>query len=130
MNLSRGGKVYFTHRELACPATGKAVLNEEFAIRLVQLRCDFNAPMTPTSACRSASYNASLKGGHPHSLHVYDHPYHSTGGTAAIDIAWPQDRVRLVRCALANGFSVGFGRSFIHIDLREVVNLPQMCFGY
>jgi uncharacterized protein YcbK (DUF882 family) len=129
MNLSRGGKIFFAHRELACPATGKVILNDEFAARLVQLRRDFNAPMTLTSACRSASHNAAI-GGHRKSLHVYDHPAHDTGGTAAVDVAWPADRVRFLRCALANGFSVGVARGFIHIDLREVVDMPQMCFGY
>lgn len=132
MNLGRGGKTYFSHRELACPTTGVVKLAPGFGEALIELRIKFAHPMTINSCCRSASHNREV-GGHAHSLHVYDTPYHATGGTAAIDIAWPSpsfQRLDLLSLALAMGWSVGVAKWGMHFDRRDFARLPPMVFGY
>jgi len=131
--LGPDGRVLFAHHELACPATGKVVLAPRFADWLIELRLMFASPMVVTSCCRSAAHNRAI-GGHRRSLHVYDEPYHPTGGTAAIDIAI-SDGVyawMLAKTAMALGWSVGISaRAFMHLDRRSrYTDLPPAHFAY
>ena len=131
-DLRFGATTYFTHKELACPLTNVVRLAPRFSVALLDLRMSYDRPMIVNSCCRSLRHNHRI-GGHEKSLHVYDLPYHSTGGTAAIDISWPTnsaDRAFLVKTALDQGWSVGVARWGIHLDLRNIVDLPQMVFGY
>jgi len=128
---------YFSHEELACPATGKVVLHFDFADSLQLLREQYGKPIYLTSCCRSKAYNERI-GGHPRSLHVYDDPHWTDGdikATLAIDISLPEDeghRHELAHLAGKLGFSIGINvaSGFFHLDRRDLVGLPQTIFYY
>jgi uncharacterized protein YcbK (DUF882 family) len=126
------GKCLFKNTELMCKYTYKSCFAPGFLNNLKKLRCDFNAPMIITSACRSATYNKQV-GGSPRSFHVYDKPYWPTGGCAAIDVAVrnPNQKTKLIGLALKQGWSIGVAKSFIHLDRRsDYTLLSQSVFGY
>ena len=87
--------------------------------------------MVVTSGCRSAIYNAQIKG-HPNSLHVYDKPSHGAMGTSAIDIKRPGggDLSHLCHMALLWGWSIGIAKTFIHLDRRRDLGLEVRIFTY
>lgn len=118
---SRDGRALFTHDELACRKTKTGILAPGFAEALLELRLTCARPMIVTSCCRSAEHNRAV-GGHPRSMHVYDRPYHPTGGACAIDIAMTDGTFahQLIKTASALGWSIGinFDRHFIHLDRR------------
>lgn len=122
---------YFTHKELACPVTGVVKLAPFFLSDLIKLREEYGKPMTVNSCCRSHDHNMQV-GGHPRSLHVYDIPYHPTGGTCAIDIHMPDgfDKGDLVQLALSKGWSVGVAKTYLHLDRRDYVGLAQTLYTY
>lgn len=125
------GQVLFSRAELACKGTGMFKLGGGFAAKLLELRMAFDQPMRVMSCCRSESHNIAVSG-HPRSLHVCDKPVHPTGGTVAIDI-YTGDVLfacHLVGLALKMGWSVGVGKSFVHLDRRDFVGLGQAVFGY
>lgn len=127
-----GGELLFRHAELACRATGVVQLAPAFDSRLVELRLKYGRPMVVTSCCRSASHNERV-GGHPHSLHVFDRPFHATGGTAAIDIkaASAEEAMALIETAIPLGWSVGLPKhGFVHLDRRVDFGMPRGAFGY
>ena len=121
----------FTHEELMDPETGEVRLAEGFAGALARLRLAYAKPMRVTSCCRSASHNIRV-GGHPHSLHVYDEPWHPLAGAAAIDIAVTNaaDAWQLVRHALLEGWSIGVASWGVHLDRRDFAGKPPGVFGY
>jgi hypothetical protein len=132
MNIERGGKIYFSHKELACRSTGVTKLDPQFAIALLDLRITYARPMKVNSCCRSKAHNVEI-GGHERSLHVYNFPYHEVDGAAAIDIAWPNnqgDRLDLLRTAVEMGWSVGVAKWGLHLDRRDLAGLPPTAFGY
>ena len=126
------GRVLFYRNELACPATGAIRLHPGFADDLLMLRLAFGRPMKANSVCRSAAYNPTI-GGHPRSLHIYDDCAHGAQGALAIDVRRadvPAHDIELVILALQTGWSVGQAKTFIHLDRRGVLGLPQRTFGY
>lgn len=99
-----------------------------FGKRIDALREEWGKPLAVNSCCRSAARNARV-GGHPRSLHVYDKPFHPTGGTAAIDFSETSEEFRLLAWSL--GFSLGINRSFTHCDDRyPLLGMPQAEFRY
>lgn len=124
---------FFTHKELMCKDTHTVKLADGFKDKLNYLRAQFNRPMVVNSCCRSKSHNEAI-GGHPRSLHVYDAPYHPTGGCMAIDISikgWSiEEWASFIDLAVRNGWSVGLNKSFIHIDRRVDINIKQAWFTY
>ena len=127
-----GGRVLFARAELACRASGGLRLHPGFADRLAELRLAYGRPMVVTSCCRSAAHNRAV-GGHPRSLHVYDDSHHGAAGCLAIDVrraAVPAHDIELVIRALRSGWSVGQAKTFIHLDRRVDLGLPQRTFGY
>ena len=131
MNLTRDGRILFSHDELKCPAAGEVRLDSTFAKALADLRVAFDRPMTPTSCCRSTVYNRQIRG-HPRSLHVFDAPHHAVGGTCAIDIAATDGiyRRELVALAVDAGWSVGVATNFVHLDWRQAAGLAPVLYGY
>lgn len=125
------GTVFFRHEELMCPESGRVVLDPGFAHELLALRMTFRRPMIVTSCCRSTFYNDKI-GGHRHSLHVWDDPYHDVEGTAAIDVKVGDAAAtaELVKIALMYGWSVGVAATFVHLDRRILAGMPQGVFGY
>jgi hypothetical protein len=92
--------------------------------------------MIVNSCCRSAGYNEQV-GGHAKSLHVYDEPYHPTGGSCAIDIRTShltKEKAELYRrllkeLAWESGWSIGLYTNFIHLDRRvDYTNKAQALF--
>lgn len=123
---------YFTDKELQCPETGTYKLAKGFDKRLDLLRSFYGKPLKVNSGARSKNYNIYV-GGHPRSLHVYDDPYHSTGGCCAVDISITNgvDRLLLIEAAIDLGFSIGVASNFIHVDDRtRVLGLTQRLYVY
>jgi uncharacterized protein YcbK (DUF882 family) len=110
-------------------------LHPGFAERLDNLREALGRPMVLTSACRSEAHNRRV-GGAASSLHICDAPARpGQKGTLAVDVRVRdrQEAATLVRTALNLGWSVGVppdGKGFIHCDARDLLNLPQVVFGY
>lgn len=132
---SRSGKrVLFSHKELACKGTGTGIFAPWFGVMLRQLREYVGVAMYLTSCCRSYAYNASpAVNGHPRSLHVYDKPYHPTGGTCAADVRKQGEEYNktIVEAAWRLGWSIGLANTFIHIDRRsDYTDLPQTVYYY
>lgn len=131
--LEHNGKTYFTRKELDCNHCGLVVLAPGFGERLVELRIAFDAPMVPTSVCRCAVHNHN-EGGNPRSLHVADKPYHPTGGTCAMDVAWrnwpTQKKLEFAQLAWRLDWSVGLHDGFCHIDRRGDFGLNRTVFLY
>lgn len=122
---------YFTESELAAKDTGICKLADGFADRLDALREAWGSPLTVNSCCRTKAHNAAI-GGSPKSLHVYDEPFHPTGGSCACDFKlFPTkgESEKFVQLALDMGFSVALERGCIHVDCRTMVlGLPQIRF--
>ena len=123
----------FTVEELACPLTKRAKVEEHFIYMLQDLRDEVGHPMIVNSCCRSTQHNINV-GGHPRSLHLMDNPAHPTKGTIAIDIStlgWAiSKRDRFMMMAYTAGFCVGVGSTFIHLDARGLIDLPQTNWRY
>lgn len=123
---------YFTHKELACPQTGKIILAPGFADKLIELREAFGKPMSVNSACRSKEYNKKIKGA-AKSFHVFDQPFYQAQGCCAVDIAMTcsATRGKLIAAAWHLGWSIGVHKNFIHLDRRiDYTNLEQIVFTY
>ncbi len=123
---------YFTDAELACSGTGEYVLAEGFGDRLDAFREALGRPVYLNSAARSKKHNKAV-GGHPRSLHVYDDPYHPTGGCCAVDVRCLDGdlRAEIVKTALQLGFSCGVAKIFVHIDDRtRLLSMPQVVYLY
>jgi len=129
--IGADGRVLFTFDELKCPDTHVVRLARGFARALIELRQGFGKPMRVNSCCRSADHNRVI-GGHARSLHVYDHPHHPTGGSCAVDIHCPDNEYawNLAYLAMGKGWSVGRGKTFIHLDRRRDFALPDGFFTY
>lgn len=132
--IKYGNQVLFSKRELACRHCGKGRLAPGFAEHLKELRLALGLAMHPTSVCRCAEHNKAERG-HPRSLHVFDEPYHPTEGSCALDVrTYDKDeayRERLITLARELGWSIGFARTFVHLDRRsDYTHLPRHEFYY
>lgn len=133
-------RVLFSETELKCRCgeCGPLVLAPGFANAAVTIRISFGRPMTVSGPGRCRKHNQD-EGGHPRSLHVFDHPYWPTSGMAAFDIAMRDGRYNLHLIGLAEqqGWSVGvnYAKKFIHLD-RRIDHIPAWkgtdptLFGY
>lgn len=124
---------YFKDKELECPYTRKVKLHPGFLKELNLLRKELNFAMVVNSCCRSKEYN-NIINGHPRSLHVYDEPFHPILGCMAVDISTknlkPRQEIALIAKAYDNKWSVGLAKTFIHIDLRVDIGMPQVYYKY
>lgn len=119
---------YFTFHELKCKSTGKGRWGGDFLLELDLLRNEWGSPIIVNSSARSYAYNKAI-GGHPRSLHVYDKPYHDTGGTIAVDISMRHEDNKdlFVDLASSRNWSVLIYDNFVHIDRRHtVLGLPKI----
>jgi len=114
---------YFSDVELACKCGRKecdaAPIDMAALLALNDLRLEFNAPMTITSARRCRFWNKK-QGGADDSQHLHG---------KAFDVFCPDGVFmrRLATLALRRGFSVGVKRRMLHLDKRD--GAPVM-FGY
>lgn len=133
---------YFSEDELKCKGSGGIRLSPFLFYQcdvngidnyVDALRHEFGFPIHLNSACRSAKYNEEIKG-HKQSLHVYDKPYHNTGGCMAFDVNTKkmdgQQKYKFLSLAIKNGWSVGIANDFIHIDRRAAIGLPLAMYTY
>lgn len=131
--------IYFKPEELADKETGIVKLapgNMQypgFGPRIDAIRRAWGGPLVVNSCCRTKERNERI-GGHPKSLHVYDHPFHPTGGAAAIDFRlFPteDENEMFKQLAMKMGFSVGDEAGTIHCDDRTMLlGMPQVRFTY
>ena len=122
----------FSPDELRCKGTAMLIVSDQFMDALQTLREEFSRPMLLTSACRSADHNRKI-GGHPRSLHVCDEPARpEQQGCLAVDVAVVDGAYRghLVSTAWRLGWSVGWNKTFVHLDRRDRVDLKQSTFDY
>lgn len=123
---------HFSIEELACHSDGGYQFAKGFLDALERLREDYGKPMKVNSCCRSEAHNKAIKG-HIKSLHVYDNPYHPTGGCCAIDIgiADGAEKLAIAAVAIKAGWTVGVAKSFLHLDRRtEVLGFEQILYVY
>lgn len=124
---------HFSRSEIASRESGIIRVPLNFLLELENLRVDFGRPMRVNSCCRTSAHNVAV-GGHPRSLHRCDvvHRDGVTEGTLAIDIdardGW--QRGALFARAWNMGFSIGWGKTFLHLDKRTWVGLSQNTFNY
>lgn len=124
---------YFPPAEVGCRHCGKILLNMDFAVHLPELRHHWGEPLLATSICRCVEHNQTV-GGHRRSLHLMHNPVHPTEGTMAADLHWAdwgsEKQLRFARFAYKRGWAVGLHNTFIHIDRRATIGLPQNVFLY
>ena len=126
--IKHNGRTYFSETELKCKGTGKLILADGFAEKLLELRLRWNKPMIINSACRDAEYNLKV-GGSPKSYHICND---ERGGCSAIDVRCNngKDRLELVRLGIELGWSIGVNKSFIHLDQRSLLGIEPVLFTY
>lgn len=127
--ITHNGRTYFSETELKCKNSGKLILADGFAEKLLELRLKWDKPMVITSACRSVEHNAAV-GGAANSQHICDD---SRGGCMAVDIVSldANERIKLVQLAFELGWSVGISnRGFVHLDMRTLRGEVPVIFGY
>lgn len=128
---------HFTHEELADPQTQELVLATGFIEELETLRVLYDHAMIVKDGCRSDAYNNWLiERGYPASptsFHLIKNPKWKTGGCCALDIKRP-DAVKLamlVSLALSRVWSVGIGKTFVHLDRRvDYTSLSNVLYIY
>jgi zinc D-Ala-D-Ala carboxypeptidase len=95
--------------ELACKCCRKYYHDAKFLDKLQSLRYLADKPFTINSGHRCAKHNKSV-GGAARSQHL----------KIAVDVALRgHDRFMLADLANTYGFSIGYGATFIHLDLRK-----------
>lgn len=127
---------HFTTEELSCPATGVIKLADGFIELLEILRERFARPMVVTSGCRSVLYNAKI-GGVSNSFHIYNKTNQGNwayiDGCCAVDVAVNGGSYRgeLASLAWRHGWSLGFGKTFLHLDARkQLIDANQTTWTY
>jgi zinc D-Ala-D-Ala carboxypeptidase len=109
----------FLPEEFDCKGTGKYFHNPELLDYVQTLRTRVGRPFSINSAYRDPEHNRRV-GGATKSQHLLGN---------AVDIALEgHDRKQLLRMAIDLGAKgIGFGRTFLHVDLRPG---PQKVFTY
>lgn len=123
---------YFSQDELKCRGTGLYELETLFLVRLNALRHELGIPMIVTSCCRSPEHNEKV-GGATSSFHMTSNSrFKGFDGkplkTCAVDIAKTpailEHKQRLRQLAWKHGFTIGYGSTFYHFDLRRLLVAP------
>lgn len=110
---------YFSETEQCCPCCGVINLAVGFLDALNELRATFGQPMKVNSMCRCEKHNTEVDG-RPGSYHLISHSW----GCCAVDIStngWNgAKKWMFIELAMTRGFSIGFAKTFIHLDRRHV----------
>ena len=119
---------HFTLAELG--ATDVKDFHQGFLDRLVELRIQVGMPFYVNSCARTEQHNKELENSVPNSLHIFDNPKRGAKGCMAIDIRTTSKpfKVELVKTALLTGWSVGFYKTFTHLDRRIDLGEQQNIF--
>lgn len=128
---------HFTAEELEDETTHELVLAVGFLAKLEDLREIYDNAMVVTNGCRSQAHNRSLilRGypASPNSFHLIENTKYQTGGCCAVDIARPAGAYlhKLLKIATKKDWSIGVGRTFIHLDRRvDYTNLKPVVYSY
>ena len=98
----------FHPKEFACKCCGRYFHDPSFLDKLQALRFLVDKPFSINSGHRCVKNNKA-QGGAPRSQHL----------RIAVDLALRnQDRFMIAELANTYGFSIGYGATFIHLDLR------------
>ena len=87
------------------------MMDEDFLVKLDELRHRCGFPLSLNSTYRTHSYNLSV-GGSPNSQHLL-------GKAADVHCEDSRKRAVLVREALNLGLTVGVYQTFVHVDNRD-----------
>ena len=105
---------YFTREEFNCQHTGENRMEDEFLLKLDQLRDNCGFPFVITSGYRSPSHPIEAKKDVPGT--------HAQGIAADIKITSSAQRYSIIKAALEHGFTgLGVAGDFIHLDTRGTV---------
>ncbi len=132
----------FAAHELASKDSGLVRVSLRFMKELQYLRSELELPISINSGCRTRTHNTRV-GGHPRSLHICDEhrlfrgnrgvlpPALDIQGSLAVDIRTDHsNRGDLFSLAWEEGWSIGWGKGFLHLDRRIWLGLPQRTFDY
>jgi hypothetical protein len=125
---------FFSKQELQCKCgCGLANFHPGVLDELVKLRTQFDKPMNLSSACRCLLHNTSVSKMAPRSsLHIGNYEGNpGQEGSMAFDVLVNGiDKGELFALAWANGWSIGWNKSFLHLDKRVLIGMPQLTFEY
>ena len=111
--------VHFSTLEQACPCCQAISLAPGFLQAMDDLREAWGKPLRVNSMCRCQKHNSAV-GGKVGSYHLITH----TWGCCAADIStngWTgADKWAFIELAMQRGFSIGFNKTFLHVDRRHV----------
>jgi len=123
---------HFKAKEIASPDQRIGVVDVRMLSALEDLRTKWGKPLPVNSMCRTVDHNSKV-GGHYRSLHLMHNKHHPTIGTIAVDIDFSGsvgDIDKFATLAYSAGWSVGVGRTYVHIDYRSLISLPQTKWEY
>jgi uncharacterized protein YcbK (DUF882 family) len=105
---------YFDRDEFNCTHTGRNRMNEDFLVKLDNLRAACEFPFTVTSGYRDPS--------HPNERSKSIGGTHTLGIASDIAVSGGVQRLRIVQEALRLGFTgIGVAKGFVHVDTRNTV---------
>jgi uncharacterized protein YcbK (DUF882 family) len=112
---------YFKLSEFNCQETDENNMNEDFLIKLDELRHICGFPFIVTSGYRSSIHSLEIRKEKPGT--------HAEGIAADIKIAGAGKRHIIVSNAIKLGFNgIGIGENFVHVDTRN--GIPVMWTYY
>lgn len=116
--LNEDGFLYFKRSEFQCKETGENYIEDDFIMRLDNLRYACGFPFIITSGYRSPKHSVERKKRKP--------GRHTEGIAADIAVSDGHQRYTIVKHAIDLGFTgIGVAKSFVHVDCRET-NTPVM----
>lgn len=102
---------YFKRNEFDCRHTGKNHMNDEFLLKLDELRRRCGFPFSINSGYRDIS--------HPEEAKKAKGGTHSQGIAADIKVHGGSQRYKIVSEAIKMGFNgIGVAKTFVHVDGR------------
>jgi hypothetical protein len=128
---------HFSVKELQCPTSFKIKLAYGFIGDLEELRVAYAHGMEVTDGCRDESYNEWLiSRGYPaseNSFHLIKNVKYMTEGCCAVDVARPDAVLlhSLIKHATALNWSIGLGKTFVHLDRRaRYTDMEALFYAY
>lgn len=105
---------YFNIKDFDCQETGENDIDFDFVTKLDALREACGFPFIITSGYRSPNHSIEASKDKPGT--------HAQGIAADIKVSGGSQRMKLVKQALALGFTgVGVAKGFVHVDVRQTM---------
>ena len=103
---------YFKLSDFDCQETGKNEMNEDFLIKLDDLRHECGFPFIITSGYRDPSHSIEARKAKAGT--------HARGIASDIRINNGNEAYQIIKHAQSMGFNgIGVAKSFIHVDIRQ-----------